>query len=108
MAGFQRGMWARSPASANQTWTVGADNSVRGLGKCLDVAGNSTANGATVHLWDCYSTVASQKWTANNGALVNAAAGKCLDVKDNLSTNGAKLQIWTCTGAANQRWTVPA
>ena len=92
----------------NQTWTVGSDNTVRGLGKCLDVSNNSTADGAAVHLWDCLGTVASQKWTASNGTLVNTASGKCLDVKDNNTANGAKMQIWTCTGATNQRWTVPA
>ena len=77
-------------------------------GLCLDVANNSTADGATVHLWDCIDTVASQKWTASNGQLVNPASGKCLDVKDNNPADGAKLQIWTCTGAANQKWSVPA
>lgn len=92
----------------NQTWTLGADSTVRGLGKCLDVSNNSTADGATVHLWDCIGTVASQKWTAGNGSLVNTASGKCLDVRDNNTADGAKLQIWACTGAANQRWTVPA
>ncbi|MET0495547.1 MAG: RICIN domain-containing protein, partial [Actinoplanes sp.] len=35
-------------------------------------------------------------------------SGKCLDVKDNNTANGAKLQLWTCTGAANQKWNVPA
>ncbi|MEV4640354.1 RICIN domain-containing protein [Actinoplanes sp. NPDC049548] len=31
-----------------------------------------------------------------------------MDVRDNNLADGAKLQIWVCTGAANQRWTVPA
>jgi glucosylceramidase len=92
----------------NQSWTAGADNTVRGLGKCLDVANNSTADGATVHLWDCIGTVASQKWTASGGALINTASGKCLDVKDNNTADGAKLQLWSCTGAANQKWALPA
>jgi glucosylceramidase len=92
----------------NQTWTVGTDGTIRGLGKCLDVANNSTANGAVVHLWDCIDTVASQKWSASGGALINTASGKCLDVKDNNTADGAKLQLWSCTGAANQKWQVPA
>ena len=61
-----------------------------------------------MHLWDCYDTVATQKWQVSNGAIINAASGKCLDVKDNNTADGAKLQIWACTGASNQRWTVPA
>ena len=99
-------IWACT-GGPNQIWTLGADGTVRSLGKCLDVANNSTADGAAVHLWDCLDPVASQKWTASNGLLVNAASGKCLDVKDNNAADGAKLQIWTCTGAANQKWTVP-
>jgi glucosylceramidase len=39
---------------------------------------------------------------------VNTASGKCLDIKDNTLADGAKLQLWGCTGAANQKWTVPA
>ena len=100
-------LWTCS-GGPNQSWTVGDNGSVQGRGKCLDVAANSTANGAAVHLWDCYDTVASQKWTVSNGALVNTASGKCIDVKDNNTANGAKLQIWACTGAANQKWNVPA
>jgi glucosylceramidase len=100
-------LWTCS-GGPNQTWTVGADNTIRGLGKCLDVVGNSTANGTAVHLWDCFDTVASQKWTASGGALINTASGKCLDVKDNNTADGAKLQLWSCTGAANQKWNLPA
>jgi glucosylceramidase len=106
--GNQPQMWDCTSNNANQQWTVGTDGTVRGLGKCLDVANNSTSDGGVVHLWDCFSTVATQKWTASGGALINSASGKCLDVKDNNTANGAKLQIWSCTGAANQRWTVPA
>jgi glucosylceramidase len=106
--GNQPQLWDCTAGNTNQQWTVGTDGTVRGLGKCLDVANNSTSDGATVHLWDCISTVATQKWTASGGALINSASGKCLDVKDNNTANGAKLQIWSCTGAANQKWTVPA
>ncbi|WP_240669802.1 RICIN domain-containing protein [Actinoplanes solisilvae] len=48
-----------------------------GLGKCLDVANNSTADGAVVHLWDCIGTVASQKWTVTAGRdVVNGERGE--------------------------------
>jgi len=106
--GNQPQLWDCGAGNPNQQWTVGADGTVRGLGKCLDVAGNSTSDGGVVHMWDCLSAVATQKWTASGGSLINAASGKCLDVKDNNTANGAKLQIWSCTGAANQKWAVPA
>ncbi|WP_422641173.1 RICIN domain-containing protein [Streptomyces glaucescens] len=31
-------------------------------GRCLDIVGQSTADGARLHLWDCGGW-ASQKWT---------------------------------------------
>ena len=101
-------LWSCVAGSANQTWTLAADGTVRGLGKCLDVKDNGTADGSAVQLWDCAGGN-NQKWTATAGRdLVNTASGKCLDIKDNNTANGALLQIWTCTGAANQKWNVPA
>jgi glucosylceramidase len=93
--------------SAAQSWTRGADGTVRALGKCLDVTAASTADGAKVQLFDCNGTGA-QQWQATTGRdLVNPAANKCLDVTGNSTADATRLQIWTCTGAANQKWTVP-
>lgn len=91
--------------TAAQTWTVGADGSVRSLGKCLDVTSGSTSDGAKVQLYDCNGSGA-QQWSYNSstGDVVNTAANKCLDVTGNSSANGARAQIWACTGAANQKW----
>ncbi|HWO65495.1 MAG TPA: ricin-type beta-trefoil lectin domain protein [Umezawaea sp.] len=105
--GNQPQLWTCT-SGPNQQWTVGADNTVRGLGKCLDVTGSGTADGTVVQLWDCFGG-GNQQWTrSSSGQLVNTGSGKCLDVKDGSTADGAKLQIWTCTGAAQQRWTVPA
>jgi glucosylceramidase len=102
-------MWTCYAGSANQTWTVSSDGTVRALGKCLDVQNNGTADGAVVHLWTCYPGLASQTWTVTAGRdLMNAGANKCLDITNNNQTDGAKLQLWSCTGAANQKWTTPA
>ncbi|WP_203930383.1 RICIN domain-containing protein [Virgisporangium ochraceum] len=50
----------------------------RALGKCLDVAGPSTANGTQTHLWDCHGS-ASQQWTATAaGDLTSVYANKYL------------------------------
>jgi glucosylceramidase len=101
-------MWSCVAGSVNQTWTLAADGTIRGLGKCLDVKDNGTTDGSAVQLWDCAGGN-NQKWTATAGRdLVNNASGKCIDIKDNNTANGAQLQIWTCTGAANQKWNVPA
>ena len=86
-----------------QNWTVGADQTIRALGKCMTATG--TADGARVQLYAC-SGAAAQKWTVSNGNLVNQ--GRCLDATNNASTNGTPLQVWTCGTGANQKWTPPS
>ncbi|MGW6769553.1 glycoside hydrolase family 19 protein [Streptomyces sp. NPDC055037] len=89
-----------SPAAA-------ATGQISGLaGKCVDVAGASSANGTPVQLYDCNGSGA-QQWNVGSDGTIRAL-GKCLDVTGNSTANGAVLQLWDCTGAANQRWGVSA
>ncbi|MFY1690460.1 endo-1,4-beta-xylanase [Plantactinospora sp. WMMB782] len=69
-------------------------------GRCLDVNGASSANGAQMLIWDCHSA-ANQQFTQNGRAL--QVMGKCLDVPNNAAA-GTRAQIWDCTGGANQQW----
>lgn len=78
---------------------------IRGLaGKCVDVAGASSANGTPVQLYDCNGT-AAQQWSVNGDGSIRAL-GKCLDVTSGSTANGAKIQLWDCNGTGAQRWTV--
>src|SRR6186997_1097182 len=66
---------------------------VTGLGgKCLDVAGSVSANGAKVQLYDCNGTGA-QQWTIGDDGTIRAL-GKCLDVAGGTNANGIKVQLW--------------
>ncbi|TDP94021.1 ricin-type beta-trefoil lectin domain protein [Labedaea rhizosphaerae] len=102
------------PAATSATFTWSGDQStgggtptgkaITGLGgKCMDVAGGSSANGTAVQLYDCNGS-AAQAWTASGGTL--QALGKCLDVTDRSTADGAKLQLWDCTGGGNQQFTL--
>ncbi|UOZ07795.1 ricin-type beta-trefoil lectin domain protein [Amycolatopsis sp. WQ 127309] len=71
-------------------------------GKCVDVAGASSANGTAVDLYTCNGTTA-QKWTSTSGTL--RALGKCLDVNAASTANGAKVQLYDCNGTGAQQWT---
>lgn len=95
--------------SATFTWTGaqgnggGTSGAVTGYGgKCVDVAGASSANGAAVQLYTCNGT-AAQQWTFTNGTM--QALGKCLDAVGNGTANGTRVQLWDCGGSANQQWT---
>ncbi len=75
-------------------------------GKCLDITGGSTANGALIEEWTCNGG-ANQQWLAVNGELVNPASGKCLDDPAFNTTQGTQLDLWACNGGGNQQWSVP-
>jgi chitosanase len=78
---------------------------ITGLGgKCVDVAGASSANGAAVQLYACNGTGA-QTWVAGNTDNTVRALGKCLDVAAASTANGAKVQIYDCNGTGAQQWT---
>jgi hypothetical protein len=71
-------------------------------GKCVDVAGASSANGKAVQLYDCNGTNA-QNWTvASDGSL--QALGKCMDVSGAGTANGTQIQLYDCNGTGAQKW----
>jgi len=89
----------------NDTSGGGGGVPIRGLaGKCVDVAGASSANGTPVQLYDCNGSTA-QRWTVVGDGSIRAL-GKCLDVTSGSTANGAKVQLWDCNGSGAQRWTV--
>ncbi|MEU4739632.1 ricin-type beta-trefoil lectin domain protein [Actinosynnema sp. NPDC023658] len=93
--------WQGTPGSGNPGGSGGA---ITGLaGKCVDVAGASSADGAAVQLYTCNGTAAQQWSRPGDGTL--RALGKCLDIKDNGTADGSQLQLWSCAGGANQQWT---
>ncbi|MBQ0826453.1 ricin-type beta-trefoil lectin domain protein [Streptomyces tagetis] len=71
-------------------------------GKCLDVAGGSSADGTPVQLWECNGSQA-QRWTLQADGSVQAL-GKCLDVTAGSTADGAQVQLYTCNGTGAQRW----
>jgi endo-1,4-beta-xylanase len=71
-------------------------------GRCLDVNGASSANGAQMIVWDCHGG-ANQQFTQNGPAW--QVTGKCLDAPSGAGA-GTRVQIWDCSGAANQQWVV--
>jgi alpha-galactosidase len=78
--------------------------SLRILGKCLDVPTNA-ANGTRVQVWDCNGGT-NQQWTFNgNGTISNVRfPSLCVDVDSAGTANGTPVIVWSCHGNANQRW----
>lgn len=91
--------------SAQQTWKVMPDTSIRSVGRCLDVVGGSRDDGAGIQLADCNGTGAQQFRFDSAHRLVNLQADKCVALQDTPGVNGTRLHLWTCNGTAGQRWT---
>jgi O-glycosyl hydrolase len=90
-----------------QNWSVAVANTLRINGKCLDVTGRATADGALVQLWTCNGGT-NQEWTVGrNSSLLGTGSGKCLDDPGKSTVDGTRQQIWTCNGAINQIWQLP-
>ncbi|GAB3168892.1 hypothetical protein GCM10027059_32620 [Myceligenerans halotolerans] len=82
----------------------------RNSGKCLDVSGFSTADGATVQQWTCHDGD-NQRWQVQEvsggyAQITGVNSGKCLDVDGFSTADGAAVQQWTCHGGENQQWQV--
>ncbi|MEV0090010.1 ThuA domain-containing protein [Streptomyces sp. NPDC050738] len=81
----------------------GATGRITGYGgKCVDVAGASSANGTAVQLYDCNGSGA-QQWTVGADGTLKAL-GKCLDVTSAGTANGTKVQLYDCNGSGAQGW----
>lgn len=88
------------PAQTDQVRNAGAN-------RCLDVAAQSTSNGALLQLWDCH-TGANQQWTATASKQLSVYGNKCLDAEGAGTAPGTRIIIWDCHSGANQQWNVNA
>ncbi|MET1071036.1 MAG: family 43 glycosylhydrolase, partial [Umezawaea sp.] len=80
----------------------------RNSGKCLDLDGGSTSDGANVRQWTCNGG-SNQRWRLEDQAddtsrLVNVASGKVLDVADCSAADGADLRQWSWLNNTCQRF----
>lgn len=93
--------------SADQQWSYDSGTeTLRTLGRCLDVANNSTLQGTEVGLWSCNGN-GGQKWVPrSDGSVLNPQSGYCLDSPNGTTTNGTVLRIWECNGADAQKFTM--
>jgi hypothetical protein len=77
-------------------------------GKCLDVRGASTQDGADVIQWDCHYgpnqlwQFRKLFWNEPEDTLVSKGSERCLDIRDRRDASGTALQQWECHDGENQ------
>jgi type 1 glutamine amidotransferase len=80
---------------------------IRGAsGKCVDVSGASSADGAKIQLWTCH-TGTNQLWTIGTDNTIRSLS-KCMTVAGGGTANGSLVQLWACNGSGSQNWTAGA
>ncbi|GAB3139158.1 hypothetical protein GCM10027290_07800 [Micromonospora sonneratiae] len=79
-----------------QLWTLHSDNTVRVLGKCLDIVNNSTEKHARLQLWDCNDDGGKRWIYTDDNQLKNLQSGLCLDVPEAKMEKAAALEIYDC------------
>ncbi|UWE11627.1 ThuA domain-containing protein [Actinacidiphila bryophytorum] len=95
--------WAAGQSGPVTPPAGGGTGAIHGYGgKCVDVAGASSANGAAVQLYDCNGTNA-QTWTVGSDGTLKAL-GKCMDVAAAGTANGTVVQLYDCNGTGSQVW----
>jgi Ca2+-binding RTX toxin-like protein len=85
---------------------------INSTGKCVDVAGANTADGAYLLEWDCLGggqtnqhwqiIPIEQQWPYI--ALMARHSGKCMDLLGLATGNGARIGQWGCWWGGNQQW----
>jgi hypothetical protein len=101
-AGAQAVRSSAGPQSGGATRTgriLGAPS-----GRCAEVPGAATANGAQTQLGDCTGAT-NQTWTHTTGRQLTVYGGaKCLDASGQGAGNGTAAIVWDCNGQPNQQW----
>jgi hypothetical protein len=73
-----------------------------GSGRCIDVSGGSSSDGARLEIMDC-TGAARQTWKFMTDGTVRAM-GKCMDVNGGSRDDTAWIQLVTCNGTGAQQF----
>ncbi len=96
-------LWDCQATSVDQHWSWNGQT-LRTLGKCLDVAGGNPAAGTKLQLANCNGG-GYQNWVAqSDGSMKNPTSNRCIDAPSGATGNGTRLQIWDCNGSAAQKF----
>ncbi len=98
-------LWDCQSYAKDQFWSW-SGQTVRTLGRCLDVQSGGTANGTPLQLYDCNDTGAQNWVRLSDGSIRNPQSGRCVDSPGGATGNGTRLQIYDCNGTPAQRFAV--
>ncbi|MFI6095699.1 RICIN domain-containing protein [Lentzea sp. NPDC051213] len=85
-----------------------AEAIIRNSGKCVNVAGGSSDNGAWIQQYRCDRTPAAKFLFLSNAdgyyEISNQSSRKCIDIEHGGYWNGARTQQFNCNGSFTQQY----
>jgi len=94
----------------DQQWTFETNHTIHSAsGRCLDVTGFGTWNGAKIQTWACHGG-SNQSWRPHVGTVAGTyyvrglGSGRVLDDTGHSLVAGTQVQIWTWNDTDNQLW----
>jgi ricin-type beta-trefoil lectin protein len=97
LVGVVAGQVPASPARADVSGSITGPG-----GKCIDVSGGVSVEGAQVQLGTC-DGAASQTWVSLESGTIHTM-GMCLDVSEGGTAAGTPVVLWVCDGGSAQQW----
>ena len=102
---------AADSARAATTAAAGIPITIENSGKCMNVSGASTDDGAQVIQYTCVPTAANDKWAIvpqgnDLFQIQSVGSGKCLTVLNASTANSASLIQYRCTTGGNELWQI--
>ncbi|WP_437319434.1 endo-1,4-beta-xylanase [Sorangium sp. So ce385] len=97
-------------AAESVTIDTAATYTITGVqsGKCVEVAGGSTADGAGLQIATCNGSARQQFRMESAGGgyyrIRNVGSDRCMDVTSASTTDGARVQQYACWTGENQQW----
>ncbi|WP_416979726.1 protein kinase domain-containing protein [Streptomyces sp. T028] len=86
---------------AAQTWSFGANGTLKGANGYLTATAGSYALKTAAE----YTGGGLQRWRLNaDGEIVNEETGNCVDVNGSAIADGTRVTLYLCTGKTNQAW----
>jgi hypothetical protein len=103
--------WSESQASLTISPAAVYQIKSAATGKCIGIAGNSTANSAKVEIRTCSGAVGQTFTIASVAtgyyAIKNTNSLKCLDVNGKSTADGTAIIQYTCSNSStNQQWAI--
>ncbi len=103
----QRWFWTADTGALWLPFSASSTAGTTGSSTCVDLPGNTIANGTKLRIYTCNGS-AAQQWVVESDSTIRLKenTGYCIDRPGGATANGTQPQLYTCNGTSSQTWNV--